>query len=78
MSQTAINILLASWDENVVKELLKFRRIKVTKDIIKIVAFNTQHGEKIMQLLLDKELEDIYSELGAQALQGNSMGANRP
>jgi len=58
ISQTAIYMLLSSWEVELVAAMLRVRRIKVTKDIIRAVAWNKTHGEKIMQLLLEKELED--------------------
>jgi hypothetical protein len=59
MSQTAINMLLASWNPGVVEALLKFRKIKVSKDVIKCTAWNVEYGEKILQALLNKELEEM-------------------
>jgi nucleoside-triphosphatase THEP1 len=55
MKQSAINMLICRYDIDVVKELLNFRSIKITNEILKAAAGNLKYGKKVIKLLLKKE-----------------------
>ena len=55
MDQSAVNMLVSQWDEVVVQELLTFRTVEITDEIIKAAAGNLASGEKIISLLLEEE-----------------------
>lgn len=55
----ATYVLLSMWDSMAVKHLLSFKKVEVTQVVIKAVAGNFRHGEKILQLLLDSEHESL-------------------
>ena len=55
---SCVKAIISYWDDEAVKYLLTFRKIRVTKDVIRAAVMNVEHGSDIMQLLLDKELEE--------------------
>lgn len=55
ISHAAIKMLISQWDVDVVKALLNFQKVEVTKEIIRCAAGNFNHGTKIMQLLISSE-----------------------
>jgi hypothetical protein len=58
ISQAAINMLISLWDPNMVRILLAVQRVEITTDVIRAAAGNLTFGTRIMDLLLEKELED--------------------
>jgi len=59
VSWPAVTMLLSQWDDDTVALLLAFKKVKVTNDVIRLAAGNLTWGEKIMKLLLEKELEEL-------------------
>ena len=55
---SCVKAIISYWDDEAVKYLLTFRKIKVTKDVIRAAVMNVEYGSNIMQILLDKELEE--------------------
>jgi hypothetical protein len=55
---SCVKAIISYWDVEAVKCLLTFRNIRMTKDVIRAAVMNVEYGSKIMQLLLDKELEE--------------------
>ena len=55
---SCVKAIISYWDVEAVKYLLTFRKIRVTKDVIRAAVMNVEYGSDIMQLLLDKELEE--------------------
>jgi len=58
VEQPAVIMLISIWDESLIRELLAFRRVILTTDVVRAAAGNLGHGAGIMKLLLEKEIED--------------------
>jgi hypothetical protein len=59
ITQAAINMLISLWDPDMVRKLLVVQRVEITPDVIRAAAGNLEFGNRIMNLLLEKEMEDF-------------------
>jgi hypothetical protein len=58
ISLPALHMLISFGDEATMQSILGIRKIKVTDHVIRAVAGNVEHGEKILRLLLEREAEE--------------------
>jgi hypothetical protein len=52
-------MLISLWDPDMVRKLLVVQRVEITPDVIRAAAGNLEFGNRIMNLLLEKEMEDF-------------------